>query len=123
LAPLEVQQLFDGHALSDALAAKDAARLRPYYLAALSPTVARARAERCDAVKNYFAARDPVEEVSVMEELPRPRPAYVLARGAMTPPRPRPPRGRATPAVLPPFPAGSPDRLGLAQWLTSRIIH
>jgi hypothetical protein len=119
LAPLEVQQLFDGHALSDALAAKDTARLRPYYLAALSPTVARAREKRCDAVKNYFAARDPVEEVSVMQELPQPRPAYVLARGRYDAPKTEDRRvGRGTPAVLPAFPAGSPrDRLGLAQWL------
>jgi hypothetical protein len=119
LAPLEVLQLFDGHALSDAVAARDPARLRPYYLAALSQIVARARAERCDAVKNYFAARDAVEEVSVMEELPQPRPTYILARGRYDAPRTEDRRvGRATPAVLPPFPAGSPkNRLGLAQWL------
>jgi hypothetical protein len=119
LAPLEAQQLFDGHALSDALAARDAARLRPYYLAALSPAVARARADRCDAVKNYFQARDSVQEVSVMEELPQPRPAYILARGRYDAPKTDDRRvARATPSVLTPFPAGSPkDRLGLAQWL------
>jgi len=119
LALLEVQQLFDGHALSDALAAKNAAQLRPYYFAAISPTVARARAERSDAVKKYFQARDPVEEVSVMEEMPRPRPAYVLARGRYDAPKTEDRRvNRATPAVLPPFPTGSPEnRLGLAQWL------
>jgi hypothetical protein len=119
LAPLEVQQLFDGHALSDALAARDPALLRPYYLAALSENAARARAERCEAVKNYFAARDSVEEVSVMEELPQPRPAYILARGRYDAPKTEDRRvGRATPAVLPPFPAGSAEnRLGLGQWL------
>jgi hypothetical protein len=119
LAALEVQQLFDGHALTDALAARDATLLRPYYLTALSHTVERARAERCDAVKNYFQARDSVEEVSVMEELPQPRPAYVLARGRYDTPKTEDRRvGRATPSVLPPFPAGSPkNRLGLAQWL------
>jgi hypothetical protein len=119
LAPLEVQQLFDGHALSDALAAKDAVALRPYYLQALSPAVARAREERCEAVKNYFAARDSVEEVSVMEELPHARPTYILARGRYDAPRTEDRRvGRATPAVLPPYPAASPkNRLGLAQWL------
>jgi len=119
LAPLEVQQLFDGHALADALAARDPARLRPYYLAAISPIESAARTERSDAVKNYFQARDSVEEVSVMEELPKPRPAYILARGRYDAPKTEDRRvGRATPAVLPPFPAGSPkDRLGLAQWL------
>jgi hypothetical protein len=119
LAPLEVQQLFDGHALSDALTARDAARLRPYYLAALSRTVARGRAECCETVKNYFQARDSVEEVSVMEELPQPRPAYILARGRYDAPKTEDRSvGRATPSVLPAFPAGSPkNRLGLAQWL------
>jgi hypothetical protein len=119
LAPLEVQQLFDGHALSDALAARDASRLRTYYLAAISPNAARSAAERCDAVKNYFQARDSVEEISVMEEMPQPRPAFILARGRYDAPRTDDRRvGRATPSVLTPFPAGSPkNRLGLAQWL------
>jgi hypothetical protein len=119
LAPVEVQQLFDGHALSDALAAKDSAQLLPYYLAAQSPIVAKAREERCDAVKNYFAARDSVEEVSIMQELPKPRPTYILARGRYDAPRTEDRRvHRSTPAALPPFPAGSPNnRLGLAQWL------
>ncbi len=119
LAPLEVQQLFDGHSLVDALAAKNPDSLRPYYLAALSPTVAQARAELGDAVKNYFTARDSVEEVSVMQELPQPRPTYILARGRYDALRTEDRRvGRATPAVLPPLPAGSPkNRLGLAHWL------
>jgi len=119
LAPLEVQQLYDNHALSDALAAKDATLLRPYYLTALSQIVARARVERCEAVKNYFQARDAVEEVSIMEELPKPRPAYILARGRYDAPKTDDRRVvRATPAILSPFPAGAPtNRLGLAQWL------
>jgi hypothetical protein len=119
LSPLEMQQLFDNHSLSDALAAKNADLVRPYYLAALSDTVARARAQRCDAVKKYFQARDSVQEVSIMQELPQPRPAYILARGRYDAPKTDDRRvARATPAVLPPFPAGGPaDRLGLAQWL------
>jgi hypothetical protein len=119
LAPMEVQQLFDGHALADALSARNAAQLRPYYLAALSESVARAQAERCDAVKNYFVARDSVEEVSVMKELPQPRPTYALARGRYDAPKTEDRRvSRSTPAVLPPFATDSPkNRLGLAQWL------
>jgi len=119
LAELEVRQLFDGHALSDALAAKDAALLRPYYLTAISAATTLARAQRRDAVKSYFEARDSVEEISVMEELPQPRPAYILARGRYDSPKTEDRRvGRATPAALPHMSAGSPgDRLGLAQWL------
>jgi hypothetical protein len=57
--------------------------------------------------------------VMVMQELPEPRPAHVLRRGAYDAPEERVERG--VPQVLPPMPAGFPrDRLGLAQWLVSR---
>src|SRR5262249_37703277 len=54
----------------------------------------------------------------VMEELEKPRQAYVFGRGLYKN------RGEkvdpATPAVLPPMPKGAPrNRLGLAQWLAS----
>ncbi|HEX5084883.1 MAG TPA: DUF1553 domain-containing protein, partial [Blastocatellia bacterium] len=53
----------------------------------------------------------------VMQELPQPRPAFTLKRGAYDAPGEQVPRG--TPAVLPPLPAGAPNnRLGLARWLT-----
>jgi hypothetical protein len=60
---------------------------------------------------------DSAMEVMVMQELPQPKPAYVLKRGEYDQ------RGEAveagTPEFLPPFPAGAPrNRLGLAQWLT-----
>ena len=59
-----------------------------------------------------------VPEIMVMEELPAPRPAHLLARGAYDAPGEVVPRD--TPASLPPFPSGAPrDRLGLARWLTS----
>lgn len=55
--------------------------------------------------------------VMVMHELPAPRPAHVLRRGAYDAPAERVKRG--VPAVLPPLPANAPDnRLGLARWLT-----
>jgi hypothetical protein len=119
LAPLEMRQLFDGHALTDALTNKDAPALRPYYLAALAGSVARARDERAEALKAYLEARNPVQETSVMEELSEPRPAYVLARGRYDAPKTEAQRvARSTPAMLPVFPANAPtNRLGLAQWL------
>lgn len=54
----------------------------------------------------------------VMEELPKPRPAYILHRGQYTD------KGEEvfanTPAVLPPLPANAPrNRLTLAQWIVS----
>jgi hypothetical protein len=59
---------------------------------------------------------NPIPEIMAMQELPQPKPAYVLKRGAYDAPGER--VAANTPAVLPPFPAGQPtNRLGLAQWL------
>ncbi len=120
LAPVEFAQLHDGQSLKDAVAARDADTLKGYYLAACSPLLADARANRAKAVKKFFEVRNPVQETSVMEELPVPRPAYLLARGRYDAPKTDQTRvTRETPAVLPPFPDGAPEnRLGLAQWLT-----
>jgi hypothetical protein len=120
LAPLEFAQLHDGHSLPDAIAARDVTTLRNFYLAACSRTVAEARSNRNHALKGYFETCNPVQETSVMEEEPAPRPTYLLARGRYDAPRNDQTRvARATPAALPPFPAQAPrDRLGLAQWLT-----
>jgi hypothetical protein len=60
-----------------------------------------------------------IPEIMVMEEMPTPRPAHLLARGAYDAPGVIVPR--ATPASLPPMPNGQPrNRLGLARWLTDR---
>ncbi|HKD08844.1 MAG TPA: DUF1553 domain-containing protein [Bryobacteraceae bacterium] len=54
--------------------------------------------------------------VMVMQELPQPRPAFLLVRGAYDKPGEKVERG--VPSVLPPLPADAPkNRLGLAQWL------
>jgi len=56
--------------------------------------------------------------VMVMQELPAPRPTFVLKRGAYDAPTEKVERG--APAVLPPMPNGYPNnRLGLARWLVS----
>jgi len=60
-----------------------------------------------------------VPEIMVMEELPSPRPAHLLARGAYDAPKEL--VSRDTPRGLLPFPADAPrNRLGLARWLTDR---
>jgi hypothetical protein len=115
---IEVAELYDGHTLTDALARKDEAALRPYYLAAVDAEVAKVREELRQARQRLFAAQTGVFEVMTMEDMPHPRPAYVLARGAYDAPKNRP-VGRDTPASLLPFPKDAPrDRLGLARWLT-----
>jgi len=59
---------------------------------------------------------EPIPETMVMEEMPQPKPAYMLKRGAYD--APGEPVSANTPAALPPLPSGTPrNRLGLAQWL------
>jgi hypothetical protein len=73
--------------------------------------------KRLRVAENTLIARVP--EIMVMEEMPQPRPAHRLDRGAYDAPREAVPRD--TPASLPPFPANQPrNRLGLARWLTGR---
>jgi hypothetical protein len=120
LASVEFAQLHDGLSLQDSLASRDTNALRDFYAAARSRPVADARANRAEAVKHFLETRNPVQETSVMAELPQPRPTFVLARGRYDAPKTDATRvTRATPAILPKFPAGAPeDRLGLAEWLT-----
>ena len=83
-----------------------------------APSIAAGTAlQRLRREENRRIARVP--ELMVMEEMPEPRPAHLLARGAYDAPGEVVPRD--TPASLPPFPADQPrNRLGLARWLTSR---
>ncbi len=69
------------------------------------------------ACEELNALITPLPEAMVMAELPHPKPAFVLERGAYDA------RGAPvtanTPQALPPLPAGAPrNRLGLARWLT-----
>ena len=59
----------------------------------------------------------PVREIMTMEELPTPRPAHVLRRGAYDAPGERVERG-APDGLLPWPPAAPRNRLGLAAWVT-----
>jgi hypothetical protein len=118
LTDIEVAQLHDGRTLVEALAHRDEAALRPYYLAAVDPEVAKVREELRQARLRLFAAQTGVFEIMTMEETPQPRPAYILARGNYDAPKDRP-VGRDTPSALPAFPKEAPrSRLGLARWLT-----
>ncbi len=66
--------------------------------------------------QQYFT--DTLPTLMVMEELPQPRPAYLLRRGAYDAPGEQVERG--APASLPAIPAALPNnRLGLAKWLVS----
>jgi Protein of unknown function (DUF1553) len=70
-----------------------------------------------DLRKERSALVVPVPELMVMREMPRPRPTFVLKRGAYDAPGERVEPG--TPSALSPFDGSWPrNRLGLARWLT-----
>ena len=94
-------------------------RLRAAFLATKAPDeIRRVREQHKDLVAQRQEMIDRFPTLMVMEELPQPRPAHLLRRGAYDAPGEQ--VGRAVPAVLPPLPANLPNnRLGLARWLTS----
>ena len=119
LTAAEVAGAWPGWDSRPYLLAADDEIARAHFLARVHAPSREARAalHRLRVEENRLIARVP--ELMVMEELPAPRPAHLLARGAYDAPRELVPRD--TPASLPPFPADQPrNRLGLARWLTSR---
>jgi hypothetical protein len=124
ISSAEVSQLVDGSSLDRLLAADpktlgeaDRESLRAFYLAAVDPETHQAREALRAARANRSRLVDPTEEIMVMSELPEPRPAFVLRRGAYD--APGEPVSASTPASLPAFQADWPrNRLGLARWLT-----
>ncbi len=124
LTPLEVAQLGDGTTLRNALS-RDPAELTPaarqglfaYYLANFDAEYIARLADLKELRRKRSTLVDPVAEIMVMKELPQPRPAFVLRRGAYDAPAER--VSRETPAALLPFAPDWPrNRLGLARWVT-----
>src|SRR5437660_2349106 len=92
--------------------------LLEYYVANVYPPAKQFLAELTILRREQSRAVNPIPEIMVMEELPQPKPAYILKRGAYDAPGEQ--VSADTPKALPPFPVGAPrNRLGLAQWLLS----
>jgi hypothetical protein len=111
LTPLEVAEVAGVSAPTNEDAAFEHHLLREdkKYIAAREELLKLRREE------NELIAR--VRQIMVMQEMPEPRPAYVLARGAYDARREK--VSADTPAGIFPFPAEYPrNRLGLARWLT-----
>jgi hypothetical protein len=118
LTAVEAAHVFDGKALTEAIAHKDASALKAYYHAAIDPQADKLRGELEQARKQWFTTQTGVFEIMTMQELPHPRPTFILTRGQYDASRNRP-VDRDTPTVLGALPHGAPrDRLGLARWLT-----
>ena len=120
LSNLEVEALGrGGDVLSSAVA--DARRrddLRQHYLLRVDPTYRRHLAAIADVRGEENAVLTAQPSVMVMRDLPKPRPTFVLARGAYD--APTDPVTPGTPRAILPFDKGLPqNRLGLAQWLLS----
>jgi hypothetical protein len=84
-----------------------------------APATLRRLQNRISALKQKRAKLEAeFPTVMVMQEMPQPRPSFVLKRGAYDAPAERVERG--VPAALPSMPDWFPnDRLGLAKWLVS----
>jgi uncharacterized protein DUF1553/uncharacterized protein DUF1549/concanavalin A-like lectin/glucanase superfamily protein/cytochrome c len=94
-------------------------KLRGAFLESGAPSQAKRVWGKLNEVKRRKAAlEDEFPGVMVMQEMPEPRPTFVLRRGAYNVPGEKVERG--IPAVLPPMPADFPNnRLGFAKWLVS----
>lgn len=94
-----------------------AAKLRAVYLEHAAPAMLRQAHQDLERLRRARARLiESFPTTMVMEEMPRPRAAFVLVRGEYDKHGEKVSRG--VPASLPPFPAGAPsNRLGLARWL------
>jgi hypothetical protein len=117
----EVRQLATDESATDA-------ELLAYYCSVIDPKVKAARDELTSLRQQYCKVQNQTTEIMVMNELPKPRETFVLARGAYDAPAEK--VSMDTPAVFPPMTKNaSRNRLDLAKWLfspehplTSRVI-
>ncbi|HZV33764.1 MAG TPA: DUF1553 domain-containing protein, partial [Verrucomicrobiae bacterium] len=92
--------------------------LRENWLAANKPEFAQAQKDFDDAHQTLLELEREAPTTMVMQELPQPRPAYVLFRGQYDQRRDQ--VQPDVPEFLLAFPKSAPrNRLGLAQWLTN----
>ena len=122
----EIRQLYDGQSLKQVLQSdwselgdSESAALTGYAAATADVEFQTLVAELQASRKAVCTIQDTLQEIMVMQERPAPRQAYVLTRGAYDARAEKVPS--EVPAFLPPMNAAWPkNRLGMAQWLTSR---
>jgi hypothetical protein len=115
LTPIEVA---DVAGLDDLRTAQNGEALLEYYIANVYPPARQLGSELNMLRREQSRTINPIQEIEVMEEMPQPKPAYILKRGAYDQ------HGESvsanTPSILPPLPAEAPrNRLGLAHWLVA----
>lgn len=98
------------------LSADEKKYLREYYLAVISSPFKSIINEITAVKKKFSGALDSIPELMIMQEMPKPRKAYVLDRGQYDVHK-----EEVSPGIIEallPMPANYPkNRLGLAQWL------
>ena len=127
LTSIEIAQLYDGQALNkilgnpvDKLSQTDHQFLREYYFTSINETFTKQLSKLRSAREKVTKLLDGKTEIMVMEEMKvKPRSTFVLNRGVYNQPNEK--VEPKTPKILPGFPKNAPrNRLGLAQWLTSK---
>jgi hypothetical protein len=123
LTPLEIENRHDGKTLAAVLANPKLHRndLAAFYFSAVDDDARKAAQKLREARRQFVEAEESMQEIPVMEDLPTPRPTFILARGRYDAPKTEANRvSRDTFAkLLIPFPKDAPrNRLGLARWLT-----
>ncbi|GAA5494462.1 hypothetical protein Rhal01_00623 [Rubritalea halochordaticola] len=119
LSPVEVQQLYNGSALQEAIHRGDKDLLAPYYFSALNSATRQHTQALQQARHSLVKNQDVCTEVAIMKDTKIPTTAYLLERGEYDAPKTTP-VPRATPHFLPPISSDYPvNRLGLAMWMTS----
>jgi len=124
LTAIEAAQIYDGRTLAETLAVPGGELtvaqkrdLFAYYLAHKDPPYREAAAAVSDLRRQRSAVIDPLPELMVMNEMPEPRPTFLLQRGEYDAPgeavQPGVPDG-----ILPWADDWPANRLGLARWLT-----
>lgn len=92
-----------------------------YYCSAIDGVARATMVALTDARKQLVMAEEAMNEIPVMEEMARPRPAHILARGEYDAPTSEATlvKRRTLSAIGIDIPANAPNsRLGLAKWLT-----
>ena len=93
-------------------------RLFEYFLRTQDTGFSQALTELSEARRILNESIDKLTGIMVMREMPQPRPAFLLQRGAYD--APAEPVQAGVPSVFPPLPENErPNRLGLARWLSS----
>ena len=122
LSSAEVGLLAQGQHVADLLKTPAAQRTPAQqktlaaFVESTDPDFSTISSDLIQASSDKAAIENQIPDTMVMEELPKPRQAYVLIRGAYD--KHGDPVQPGVPAVLPPLPKDAPpNRLGLAEWI------